>query len=292
MWNILFRVRRSEKMISEKPREKTRLWRNPNMDGVVMLHATYVNHSFARHSHEGYAVGIIESGGLGFNYRGENLVAPRGSVNLAVPGEAHTGHGVDKEGWAYRMFYLEPSVLRRAATQMAGKRRGLPFFSAGVAHDGPLGACVRHLHLKMEEGGVSTLERESLLLWMLTRLILRHGESRVERTYSGREHPSVKRVREYIEDCCDEDISLSRLSAVANLSAYHLIRVFTRETGLQPHKYLTQARVNKARELLSGELPIAAVALETGFVDQSHFTRQFKRITGVTPGQYRKFLNG
>ena len=65
-------------------------------------------------------------------------------------------------------------------------------------------------------------------------------------------------------------------------------RVFHDEVGLPPHAYLTQVRVNRARRLLSQGWPITEVAFEVGFVDQSHLNKRFKRITGMTPGQYRK----
>ena len=55
---------------------------------------------------------------------------------------------------------------------------------------------------------------------------------------------------------------------------------------MPPHLYLTQVRIERAKTLLTEGLPPAHVAAETGFVDQSHFTKRFKRIVGVTPGQY------
>jgi AraC-like DNA-binding protein len=83
-----------------------------------------------------------------------------------------------------------------------------------------------------------------------------------------------------------ENPSLEQLSALAGLSQYHLVRVFRQETGLPPHTYLTQTRIERAKEQLQAGEPIAAVAATTGFADQSHFTKRFKRIVGVTPGQY------
>jgi transcriptional regulator GlxA family with amidase domain len=68
------------------------------------------------------------------------------------------------------------------------------------------------------------------------------------------------------------------------------VRVFQQATGMTPHTYVLDVRIKRARQLLHQGQAIAQVAQATGFVDQSHFHKQFKRILGVTPGQYRKFL--
>ncbi|MDY6953262.1 MAG: AraC family transcriptional regulator, partial [Thermodesulfobacteriota bacterium] len=106
----------------------------------------------------------------------------------------------------------------------------------------------------------------------------------------GRERKRVKRAREYMEAHFHEDISLHQLASLAHLSPFHFVRVFRKELGLPPHAYLTQVRVNRAKALLAKGSKIADTAFDTGFADQSHLTRHFKRITGVTPGQYRKIV--
>ena len=71
-----------------------------------------------------------------------------------------------------------------------------------------------------------------------------------------------------------------------NFSPFHLVRVFRAATGLPPHAYLTQVRLQHAKRLLAAGALIAWVAADTGFTDQSHLARHFKQVTGVTPGQY------
>jgi hypothetical protein len=104
------------KMKTESFREQTKLWRVPDIAGLELMHATYLTQSFARHSHEGFAVGVIERGVLAFDYRGESLIASPGRINLANPDEAHTGHAAAETGWTYRMFYLDAELLGKAAS--------------------------------------------------------------------------------------------------------------------------------------------------------------------------------
>ena len=85
----------------------------------------------SKHTHEGYAVGVVESGALGFAYRGESLVAGPGTVNLGVPGEPHTGFTTSEEGWTYRMFYLDAKLMEHVASQVADQKRSRPFSARG-----------------------------------------------------------------------------------------------------------------------------------------------------------------
>ncbi|PSB27170.1 AraC family transcriptional regulator [Stenomitos frigidus] len=96
----------------------------------------------------------------------------------------------------------------------------------------------------------------------------------------------LQRVTEYIHDSLHQDLKLVELSAIAQLSPYHFLRLFKQRMGITPHQYILQRRLEKATSLLRhSELSIAAIAVQTGFSDQSHLTRCFKRTVGVTPKQ-------
>lgn len=100
------------------------------------------------------------------------------------------------------------------------------------------------------------------------------------------EQRAVAAVRSYLKSHFAEEIALAELSAIAGLSPFHLLRVFRKHTGLPPHEYQLQLRVAHARKLIRDGGRISDAALETGFCDQSHLSRSFKRIVGMTPGQY------
>jgi AraC-like DNA-binding protein len=102
----------------------------------------------------------------------------------------------------------------------------------------------------------------------------------------GRERRAVRLSREYLHEHAAENVTLEALARFAGLSAFHLCRVFRAAVGMTPHAYQTQARVRRAKSLLVAGLPITVVAAQTGFYDQAHLTRHFKRIVGLTPGQY------
>ena len=253
---------------------------------LQLLRATYVHRSFPRHSHQGFGVGVIEQGALGFYYQGETLVAPAGSINTVNPDEVHTGQSATDYGWTYRMFYFSADFLQRLANERTGRPAPLPIFTSGVIEDPTLAAFIRQVHVRMDDDRVARLEKETLLLQMFSRLIARHTCNPRAIGKAGREHAAVRRVIDYLDSHFGEDLSLETLAGIACLSPFHFIRVFSRQTGLTPHAWMMQLRAHKAKELLGRGLAIADVAAQAGFADQSHLSRVFKRLLGYTPGQF------
>ena len=98
----------------------------------------------------------------------------------------------------------------------------------------------------------------------------------------------VATVRAYLEANHARVVTLAELARLTGFSPFHLSRIFRAAVGVAPYAYLSLVRVRRARELLARGCPLSMVTYETGFFDQSHFTRSFKRVVGVPPGQYAR----
>ena len=265
------------------------IWKPKGLGGVECLRAEHVGVRFARHFHEGYAVGVIESGALGFRYLGRDCVAAAGAVNMVVPGEVHDGHPASPQGFAYRMFYLDAPVVERLAGELDGQGVKIPDFPGGVIQDPQLASALRRLHLDLEAGSTTLLERQSRLSTILSAWISRHAE-RKSRVRPADEPRAVSRAREYLRERASSPVSLEELSQASGLSGFRLNRQFSRFVGLAPHAYQVMLRVEAARALIASGRSVSDAALESGFCDQSHLTRHFRRITGLTPGAYGKIV--
>ena len=91
-------------------------------------------------------------------------------------------------------------------------------------------------------------------------------------------------LREYIEVHLENDISLDDMATIVQLSPYHFSRCFKITVGTSPHQYLISRRIERARQLLlNTQLPLAQIASQCGFADQSHLARHMKKALGVTP---------
>jgi AraC family transcriptional regulator len=99
----------------------------------------------------------------------------------------------------------------------------------------------------------------------------------------------LRRVEEFLMAHLADDIGLDDVAAVAGLSAKHFARAFRQSTGMPPHRWLIQRRIDRAKAmLLKGDLTLAEIALACGFADQSHFTSAFRKSLGTTPAIFRR----
>ena len=192
------------------------------------------------------------------------------------------------EGLTYRMLYPAASLLQQARRAISDRSDSeLPFFSSPVIYDSALAQLISHLHTTLTTPS-NTLERESNLLGTLTQLIMRHAQTHPLPRSIKPERAKIQQVRTYLEEHATENDTLEQLSSVANMSPFHLLRVFRSVVGLPPHSYLTNIRISQAKQLIAAGMPLTMVAGTVGFADQSHLTKQFKSLIGVTPGQYAR----
>ncbi|MBI1880159.1 MAG: AraC family ligand binding domain-containing protein, partial [Chloroflexi bacterium] len=108
-------------MNPQTTRERVKFWHAHELGQLELLHATYITHTFTRHIHNGFAIGVIEQGAEGFYYRGADHVAAAGNIVVINPGEVHTGQAVTEAGWTYRMLYPEVALVQRAMVEVTGR---------------------------------------------------------------------------------------------------------------------------------------------------------------------------
>lgn len=275
--------------MTKSPVEQAKFWRDETLSNLEMLSATYITHSFSRHTHDEFAIGVIEAGVEAFTYQGSMHVAPASSIVIIHPGEVHTGHAGIPEGWKYRMLYPDAILLQKVLSEVDGSQ-SIPYFPTPVIQDEQLATQLREFHIASETSAFQ-LEKESRLLGMLVQLVTRYADANPLSKSIGPEPLPVRLVQEYLNANYADAISLEQLATIANLKPLRLLRVFQKEVGLPPHAYLVQVRVSRAKAMLARNISISQVAFDTGFTDQSHLHRHFKRLVGVTPGQYMSGCN-
>ncbi len=266
---------------------KTGELRTARYDAELMVEAYQfqgVIQAFPSHFHEHYVVGFIERGRRKLTCRGEQTITAPGDLLLFNPGENHACEGAVDQPLDYRCLNIAPDVMARAAREIFGGENA-PVFAQSVVFHSELIDDLRELHAMILRGetGVQKEERFFFLLEQLLRDYA-HAGSPIQ----PERRAEVQAVCDYLLAHLDEPVSLDALASLTGLSKFHLLRSFTRETGITPYCYLETLRIDRAKALLKqGETP-ANVALATGFGDQSHFSNTFKRLIGITPGQYRR----
>ena len=144
---------------------------------------------------------------------------------------------------------------------------------------------------EIEGGFADRILVESLGTALCVRIARRFVEHLPLPTNKGLSPERLRRVRDYVEAHLDDDLSLTVLADIACLSPYHFSRSFKEAAGVGPQRYVIQRRLERAKSLLRrSKEPLAMIAQEAGFADQSHLTAIFRREMGVTPGRFRAAL--
>jgi AraC-like DNA-binding protein len=292
-------------------RDSARYWRTPLLPGADLVTAEYNEHTFAPHWHEAYTIPVIEGGAECFRYRGTQHVAATGSVPVINPGELHTGSRAVEEGWSYRVMYVPIDFLHELAGEIAGRTQPLPWFDAEVIHDLDLAHRLSRAHRLLEadadwrrtaavpESGTSAsrastaapsadlLAVEGALLDALSTLLTRYGRTREAALRHGPNDPRVETMKALLAADLATPLRVADLAQAVGLSPFHATRLFTQATGLPPHAWRTQLRLQRALAPLREGATVADVAAASGFTDQSHFTRHFRRMFGVPPGRWQ-----
>lgn len=263
----------------------THFWRVKRHAQLDCLKATFRSHVFPPHTHETYVIGATVAGRHRYLHRGSLVTLAAGQCAFINPGEVHDG-APDETGYSYRMMYPQPELLQSILYDATGREQAPPRFSAPTVADAELAAELIAVHRLLEQGGEG-LGADERLTAALLKAIARHAGGLDGMIAAGDEPAAVTRAKEFLAAHVSEAADLKALAGAARLSAWHLIRVFRKATGLTPHAWLVDQRVHRARQMLREGLSPGDAAALCGFSDQAHMTRLFKARLGVTPGQYR-----
>ncbi|MBO0809219.1 MAG: AraC family transcriptional regulator [Actinobacteria bacterium] len=259
---------------------QVRAWAPPVPGVREVFHARMVDYAYPAHCHDTWAVLIVDDGAIRYDLDRRRCRAGGQTITLLPPGIVHDGHPAPgAAGFRKREVYLDRGVV---PVSLAG---------AGVdhtsLHDPPLRAALSRLHDSLARDGeeLAAEARLALIGERITAHLTRAGSpapaSRPEPVIAGQ-------LRQLLDAHLTGKLTLGRAAALLDRSVPHLVRCFTREFGLSPHAYLIGRRIDLARRLLLAGTAPADVAAATGFCDQAHLTRHFKRHTSATPAAYAR----
>ena len=237
--------------------------------------------SFPRHTHDDFGFGVMVSGGqISASGRGQVEAGP-GQIITVNPGEVHDGMPLGGRARTWHMFYLSPGLMDDLGEGLgAGSSQNLEF-QYPVLGDATAARKFMTAWSFLTSSPASTgrLAQEEHLLNSLGGLI---GERSIPPSAERTPH-QITRLRAMIDDDVCAEHSLADLAHEAGLSRFQTLRAFARATGLTPHAYMVEKRLQAARRMILAGHPIADAALASGFADQSHMTRAFSSRYGLTP---------
>lgn len=273
-------------------KNKITFMRVKDLPSVELFRTNGIDRPITRHIHFVFSISIVEAGlRLHETPSGKYLATP-GSIILVNTGETHSSSIPDGYDSSYfsRSIRVDPLLIQEINLQVTGRKCDTVDFQNPVIYDLDLFQQILELN-KVLYGPAPKLEKEVRLLEVIAQLYDRHSKRGIMTTSFSSESKPISRICEYLNNCFNENVSLNKLSEIADLSPFYLSRVFSKAKGIPPHAYLMQIRLRKATEYLAAGKSLVDVAIETGFCDQSHFQKAFKKKFGITPGQYGCYNN-
>ncbi|WP_318153365.1 AraC family transcriptional regulator [Halomonas sp. ML-15] len=245
-------------------------------------------HAFGRHTHDQYGIGVILRGAQkSLSGRG-TVEATAGDIITVNPGEVHDGTPLGDNGRAWRMLYFDPASLAGTIDDVTDGVTNNRELSHPAMRD-PLSSarfCALFRAITDPQGGHSDIEIRENLLLLLARLIEPGRAQPVRGVPIG-----IEQARTRIDDDPATSLTLLDLADIAGVSQFQLVRGFSKATGLTPHAYLVQRRLQRARRLIAAGASLTDAAQRSGFADQSHMTRLFVRAYAISPGLYAAAMN-
>lgn len=259
--------------------DRVRAW-DPGVAGIrEVLHASWADHSYPAHTHDAWTLLIVDDGFIGYDVDRHRDRADAGiGVTVLPPHVAHDGHPLTSRGFRKRVVYLEESVLPE---RLVGRCVDSP-----LVLDSSLRQSVSQLDAALSAGERLAAESHLALIADALRWHL-DGHPAADRIDVSRRAWLARQARDILDADLVGAPPIEELATRLGVSAAYLIRAFTKEFAIPPHRYVTGRRLDLARRrLLDGE-PAASVAVATGFYDQAHFHRHFRRLLRTSPGSYR-----
>ncbi|MDD3182323.1 MAG: AraC family transcriptional regulator [Alphaproteobacteria bacterium] len=250
--------------------------------GLNLLEAGFSGHAYDKHRHNCYAIGHTISGVQSFGYRGEHLNSLAGSCIIIHPDEVHDGHAGTEVGFHYRMAYVDPLLIQKA---LPNSSTSLPFIKEAV-HFNP--SLLRALALVLDDRDMplENLRIDTFLAALTDALLDKAGPSGNKRCLIDK--TAIFRAREFLDTSFLQNIGSEELEKVTGLDRFSLARQFRALLGTSPYNHLVSLRLEAARSHIMQGVSLVSAAIEAGFSDQSHLTRHFKRVYGLTPGAWQQ----
>jgi len=232
-------------------------------------------HKYPWHFHDGYTVVIVDSGAMKYVFRDGTITVSEHQAFIINPFVAHYNGVLDKESCNYKVMFLPVRLFNSP-----NNKNSVVHFDKAVNAEmySALGDLFEKLKFVKEEREYTVIINGIAVLLLAN---LNH------KPFTAAATDRVEAALQYIRQHLDEKLTIAQLADACNLSHFHFQRVFKKSVGLTVNTYIQQCRMELGRELLRKGLSPVFTSLESGFFDQSHFYKQFKKMYALTPAHLK-----
>jgi AraC family transcriptional regulator len=281
-----------EASTAREDRSPSEVQRFASRPKFTVRHTVTAGCEFEPHAHSTFNVTVVLEGRMTATIGGRAFEVSGGEIALTNVGQSHSAHALEVE---FVSIGVSPILVNELVTEIGLTRTSADIaFRSSVITDETLTRLARALvgEMSVEQLGhaamLDALVRQVVIHLLRCHLTVRKSDQ-IELSRAGPVDRRLRRAIEFMHDNFGREIAVEEIASAAYLSEYHFARFFKQISGVTPHVYLANLRLERARKLLAETaLPISEIASLVGYQSQSHFTKMFKSVTGVTPRVYRE----
>ncbi len=253
------------------------------INGISAVYGKFKNAGMVPHFHESYSIGIFTKGLYRYKSGTKETTIKAGETRVVSPYELHETF----EGeWEYLHFDIEPNILLNFVQDIEQNENLIKPNLLSIHKQKPILHIGLNLYNSLKNREV--LEIEQTFNSFAT-ILLQNSNSLNLISNLSLDSVKLGRALEYIFSFWDNpNLSVEAIAKELGFSTYYFTRSFHKEFSITPHKYIQSLRVERAKyKIIKTDEPLAQIAIECGFSDQSHMNRVFKKISGFTPNRLR-----
>jgi len=236
--------------------------------------------NYSKHSHEMLSLTLVKEGELNIQYHlKKNKILKPKEIAVFNPHEVHQSKNISKNALGYYVLYLDLNWCIKIQNKLFDNNTFYPINTSIITDESTqfnfFKTCTNIMNSK------SNYQELENLIYDIFKNYAKKEEKKKKNTLALEIHTYILNL--------EEDVCLDDIANDFDYSKEHLIRVFKKEFGLSPHAFILNRKVNKAKNELNknGKLNLTNLAYEVGFYDQSHFSKNFKKIYAINPNTYK-----
>lgn len=230
-------------------------------------------HSFPKHSHKAFCIGIVLHGKMKLNLKNQEYLLEKNNVYFIPPYIEHKIAAINKSEYRYIVICIQNNFIKK---YISGNLRNYIYIGE------ELGEKIKGIYKEFNSAkDYKKLESNIEQILMENTELMTNSIRKIN-------HEAVISAVNFIHQHIYEPFKIEKISDYTHISKYHLLRLFKSQMGVAPYQFYLQQKVKKIKQELLKEQPTACLAYNLNFSDQSHLCNIFKRHVGITPMQFKK----
>ncbi len=269
---------------------KNKIFKTKNLPFIELRYIPKITSCDKKHQHTELTLTAIKTGNINIIFDDKNDSLKPNEISIVNPNEVHCATLSKIKSLGCYVLYLEKNWCEKIQQALFNHKLNFLNINKSLIQDKIIFDYFIKMCNELFIDSITLLEKEEKLIDFVSSLFLKFCNREEVTDNDTKNSKLALKIKNYLKENIENDILLEDISLYMNLSIVHILRIFKKEFGLPIHSYLLNKKVHLAKDLLAKNIAISEVAQMSGFFDQSHLNKSFKRVFQLTPKEYQKML--